>query len=450
MRFSIALTLLALACATATPDPDAALRRFVDDLMKREMEREHIPAAAFIFVRDGRVVYSRAYGANVDENTIWRIGSISKTFTSVAVMQLAERGRVHLEGDANQYLRRFQIPSTYPIPITVASLLTHTAGLDEIRPGTQAPSAAEVLPLDQFLSPRLVRIRPPGQTIAYSTYGMTVAGALIEDVSGEKFEDYLRKNIWSPLSMTRTSITVPPGEANVATGYELENGTLKPQPWEWYHTTPASSINSTAADMARYMIALLGPSPILSDSSRADLLRQHVAMHPRIPGVTLGFWEDFVGNLRVVEHGGNVAGISAQMTLVPSHNAAFFVVSHFEGSHLRNDVKWELLEHLYPEARERRAVPKPAPDFSKRAANFAGRYAPMTGCESCKPPSAGWILKIDADGDALRFWGKRWIECDPLLFVREDGTAYVTFRTNSEGKVTEMHAGSFWSFRKVD
>ena len=463
MKFSLFwLAPLALACATANISSqrhaDVEFGRFVDEVVKREMEREHIPGAAFVFVRDGRVVYSRGYGVadigtnrSVDENTIWRIGSISKTFTSVAVVQLAQQGSIHLQGDANTYLRRFQIPATYPLPVTVTSLLTHTSGFDELRPGTQAPSAAEVLPLDKFLSGRLVRIRPPGETTAYSTYGMTVAGALVEDVSKQAFEEYLRQHVWSPLAMRRTSITIPTGESNIAIGYERNNdGKLEPQAWEWYHTTPASSINSTAADMARYMIALLGQSPILSESARFDLLRQHVSMHPRIPGVTLGLWEDFVGNLRVVEHGGNVAGFSAQMTLIPSHNTAFFIVNQFEGSRLRDNVKEQLLTHLYPEARERRKVPAPSADFAQRAAKFAGRYVPMFGCVTCEPPRAPFILRVEAEGDALRMSGKRWIECDPLLFVREDGTGYIAFRTGTDGRITEMFVGGFWTFRKVD
>ena len=452
---------LAVACTASTvPPPDNSDRRlaqFVDELIAREMAAEQIPGAAFVFVRDGRVIYSKGYGVanadtgrRVDEDTIWRVGSISKTFTSVGVLRLAQEGRISLQSDANLYLRRFQIPATYPLPVTVASLLTHTAGFDEIRPGTQVSSAAEVLTLDRFLATRLIRIRSPGETIAYSTYGITVAGALIEDVTNEAFEESMRKRVWSPLGMSRTNITVPTGEANVAVGYERKAGKLEPQAWEWYHTTPASSMNSTAADMARYMIALLGPSPILSESSRAMLLAQHVSMHPRIPGVTLGLWEDIVGKLRVVEHGGNVAGFSAQMTLIPSHNAAFFIVHHFEGSHLRDTVKEELLRYLYPEAKERHSVPAPPAGFAARAQLFAGRYVPMTGCTTCTPPTASFMLRIEADGDALRLSGKRWIEADPLLFVREDGTGYITFRTDAKGKIAMMFVGGFWSFRKVD
>src|SRR4030095_5287812 len=87
--------------------------------------------------------------------------------------------------------------------------LTQTAGFDEIRPGTQAATREGVLPLDRFLSDHLVRVRPPGRTTAYSTYGMTLAGEMVEEVSGLPIETYLQRNIWEPLGMTRASIAFP-------------------------------------------------------------------------------------------------------------------------------------------------------------------------------------------------------------------------------------------------
>ena len=143
-------------------------------------------------------------------------------------------------------------------PEAADHLLSHTAGFDEIRPGTQAPDQASVLPLPDFLDSRLVRLWPPGRVPMDSTYGTTLAGALVEDVSGLPFENYLARNLWSPLGMRRTCITIPLELAgDVATGYEFVDGRHEAQAWEWYHTTPASSINSTAADMASWMIAHL-------------------------------------------------------------------------------------------------------------------------------------------------------------------------------------------------
>lgn len=440
-----------------------AFAAFLDSLMTAELRRERSPGAALAFVKDGRVVHLKGYGnarleipRAVDPmRTIWRIGSISKTFTATAVVQLSDQGRLDLRADVNNYLSLFKVPSTYPVPVRVADLLTHTAGLDEIRPGTQAASAVAVLPLPEFLRTRLVRFQPPGETIAYSTYGISVAGALVEAVSGLGFEQYAEQRIWRTLGMTRTNITVPDSmQGDVAIGYEWRGDSLISQSWEWYHTTPASSVNSTAADMARYMIALLESGPagdgrILSQAAMREMLRQHVTMHPRLPGVTLGFWEDYVGELRVVEHGGNMAGFSSHLMLIPAENAGLFVVSHLEGSSLRDNVKQAVLEHLFPKARLRRPVPPPPADFATRAEEFVGRYAQMSSCHSCIPRRVPYILDISVRDNALFFSNRRWIEVEPMLFVREDGTGYIAFRPDSTGKIAAMFAGGFWSFEKL-
>ena len=453
---------LIVGCAGSPPRSETvSLPEFIDALMQREMAKERIPGAAFVYVKDGRVVYMKGYGvANVEsgaavdpERTIWRIGSISKTFTATAVMQLVDRGKVQLESDVSRYVKRVPVPATYPLPITVADLLMHTSGLDEIRPGTQAPSSGAVLPLPDFLRTRLVRVRPPGVITAYSTYGITVAGAIVEEVTQQPFEAALREAIWRPLGMERTNITVPPAlSSDVAMGYERSGETLAPQAWEWYHTTPASSINSTAADMARYMIAHLDDehSPLFSAATSRAMHRQHITMHPRLPGVTLGFFEDFVGDLRVIEHGGNVAGFAAQMTLIPSARAGFFIVHHFEGGHLRDNVRHELLKYLFPAARVM-TTPPPAPpsDFHERAATYTGRYIPMTGCSSCTPPTAPFILNVTSEGDVLVIWNRRWVEVDPLVFVPEDGGGTIVFRTDDQGRVAWMFSGGFWSFARV-
>lgn len=467
---SVSLLLVALSsrgiAQNVTPGPGdpKELQNFVDSLMKAEMARERIPGAAFVFVKDGRVVMISGYGlANVErftpvvpESTIFRIGSISKVFTATAVVQLADRGLVDMNADVNKYLKKIHVSDAFGAPVTVEELLDHTAGFDEIRPGTQAENAQSVMSLSEFLGPRLVRVRAPGRTISYSTYGVTLAGEMIEEITGHSFEEHLRREIWSPLGMSRTNVTIPASlQASVATGYELANGALVPAAWEWYHTTPASSVNSTAADMGKFMIAQLqfgrlGDARIMSERAASYMQRQHVTMHPLIPGFALGFYEDYVGSLRVIEHGGQVAGFSSQMVLIPDGNAGFFVVSQFENGHLRDELKDALLRRYYPKARIRLTVPAPRAGVAERATQYAGRYAPITSCHSCIPRSVPMVLTVTAGEDgSLSIAGNRWIEFAPDLFVRYDGSGYLYFRRDSAGKVGEMFPGSFWSFERL-
>jgi hypothetical protein len=256
--------------------------------------------------------------------------------------------------------------------------------------------------------------------------------------------------------MSRTNITIPAAlQANVATGYELENGSLVPAAWEWYHTTPASSVNSTTADMGRFMIAQLqlgrlGNTRIMSERAATYMQRQHVTMHPLIPGFALGFHEDFLGSLRIIEHGGQVAGFSSQIVLIPEDNAGFFVVSQFENGHLRDELRLALLHHYYPKSRLLLTVPAPRAGISERATQYAGRYASITSCHSCVPRSVPGVLTVTTGPDgSLTFAGSRWIESAPDLFVRSDGSGYLYFRRDSAGKVAEIFPGSFWSFERL-
>jgi len=447
------------------PTDPKELETFVDKIFTEEMERQHIPGAEFVFVKDGKVFFSKGYGfANLEkqqravpEQTIFRIGSISKVFTATAVVQLADRGRLNLQTDVNRYLKKLKVPATFSEPVTPAHLITHTAGFDEIRPGTQGPTAESVLPLADFLSTRLKRIRPAGETIAYSTYGITLAGLLVEEVSGIPFESYLAKNIWKPLSMNRTSITVPATSKNdLALGYEYVNGVNQPQAYEWYHTTPASSINSTAMDMARFMIMNLQKgryekARVMSDGAARDMQRQHASGHPKIPGVAYGFFEDEYQGLRILEHGGNVAGFSSQMVLIPEHNAGFFMVNHHENSNLRDTVKWAILERYYSNPAAVK-VPIAKDEYKLRAPMFAGTYRWNVFCHTCPQSASGPVLKASSNEDGtvkLSNSSHRWIEVEPMLFVRDDGQSRIAFQSDKSGKVKYLYSSGFWVFERV-
>jgi CubicO group peptidase (beta-lactamase class C family) len=289
----------------------------------------------------------------------------------------------------------------------------------------------------------------------YSTYGITLAGALVEDVSGLPFEDYLAKNIWGPLGMKRTGVTVPPALAgDVATGYEYGDGGHRPQKWEWYHTTPASSINSTAADMAAWMITHLqngryGDVRTMSEQAARAMHRTQATGHPKVPGLTYGFEEEAYGDLRLLVHGGNVAGFSSLVVLIPDRNAGFFVVNHHEQSGLRDDLKWALLIRYYGPDRKAE-VPKPRADFNSRAHLFVGRYGWNTYCHTRRGHQPGVILTVGSNPDGtLSLNGKRWVEVEPFLFVREDGASKVAFRTDELGRVTHLFSGGFWVFERL-
>ena len=442
--------------------PDsAALASLVDSIVRREMGVQHIPGAAFVFVANGRMVYKKGFGvANVDRNTLvdpdstlFRIGSISKLMTATALVQLADRDRVLLAVDVNRYLRSATVPQTFPAPVTAAHLLSHTAGFDEIRPGTQAADESGVQSLGEFLRTRLVRVRLPGEVPAYSTYGITLAGLLIEDVTGMPFEEYLRANIWRPLGMTRTAITLTSDlRARLAPGYEFANGRHVEQPYEWYHTTPASSINATAADMGRFLLAHLedgasGSTRMLSADATRLMRQSHARGHPDVPGVGYGFFEGDYAGVRIVEHLGSVAGVSSALVLFPDQRSGFFLANHGESSTLRDSVKLAIVQRFYSKPN---VPPRAIALSSEEARRFTGTYRWNVYCHTCgRPvPTMGPRVTYNDDG-TLSFAGRRWARTGPLRFHRIDGAQTIGFREDGAGRIAHLFIDGALTFEHV-
>ncbi len=448
---------------TTTAVVSEELAKFLDTFVPDLMREEHIPGAAFVFVQDGKVVLSKGFGyadlegkKTVDPGkTIFPIGSISKVFTATALVQLADRKKIDLKADVNLYLKKLKVPKTYDQPITSAHLLSHTSGLDEIRPGTQAGSANKILPLHEFLKDRLVLVHLPGVVTSYSTYGITLAGLLVEEVSGVSYETYLHRNIWEPLQMNHTYISTPPHmTGDVAIAYGAEDGTPTIVPYEWYHTTPASSIRSTAEDMSNFLIAHLQCGDfrgqrILSANAACEMHRTQSTTHPKMPGWTYGFQEDDTNGLRILEHGGDIAGFGSLLVLLPGENTGFFIVHHIEGGNLRFTVKQKLLDRYFPDKRPI-DVPVPTPDSKGELKRFAGLYRGNLFCHTCKNPLPVAEVEVTANDDGtITVWDDRWVQTSPLFFVRLDGKRKIAFQEDKTGRILQMSAGSWKVMEKV-
>ncbi len=435
----------------------------LDALFNQKMMQDQIPGAAFILIKDGRVLLKKGYGqANLAESssrvnpdsTIFRIGSITKTFTATALMQLADQKRIDLGRNINHYLSSVKVPDTYTKPVTAAHLLSHSAGLDELRIRRRVFSKDEVIPLAEFLMSRIIRARPAGQVPAYSTYGMALAGLLVEEVSGITLENYLQKQVWEPLDMKQTSIDVPKQQqAYLAMGYELQGGINVAQPWEWYHTFPASSINSTATDMAKYMqmhlnAGQLDNATILSRPMALEMQRQQITGHPQVNGFCYGFYENRWSGQRTLEHGGDMLGFSAYMVLVPTHNMGIFVVNHHEGSNLRYRVIAKIMDHFFSSDQPSEASANNI--TSPNVEQFVGRYRWLSSCASCPVDEQDLIWEIKAiDERTLSMLGREWKAVAPYFFESENGEGRLGFRPNEEGEIQYMFLGNVDAFEKI-
>src|SRR6266536_6475577 len=193
------------------PSPAPAFTRqdfetFLDALIPSQLQNRDIAGAVVSVVKDGQVLFAKGYGyADVAakkpvlaDQTLFRPGSISKLFTATAVMQLVEQGKLDLDHDVNEYLD-FAIPKTHPEPVTLRRLLTHTAGFEETLKNLFVAHESDLKPLRTYLVNQMPpRIFSTGKVVSYSNYGFTVAGYIVEHVSGEKFERYIDNHILKP------------------------------------------------------------------------------------------------------------------------------------------------------------------------------------------------------------------------------------------------------------
>ncbi|HET7600413.1 MAG TPA: serine hydrolase domain-containing protein [Gemmatimonadales bacterium] len=464
------LSLLAIggaapSCQRPGIDP-RELAVLVDSVMRAGMAEERIPGAAVVVLDHGRVVLDRGYGVAdvatgraVDPHTTrWPFASITKVVTATALMQLVERGRVRLDADVNRYLKVARVPPHAGPAVTPWHLLTHTDALDEL-PGRQVESRAARVPLAEFLRTRLVPAGRPGEITRYGTYGIALAGVLIEDVSGVPYAEYVRRELFAPLGMQRTTIDLPLDDSgSVATAYERTTDGVRPTQYEWYQTTPTSSLVSTVDDMARFMALHLGAAPrhgggggggggiegggpVLHDSTIRAMARQQATVHPAIPGWGLGWQLDDANGRRVLEHGGDIGGFASLMTLLPDERLGMVVVHHLEGSNLRFALRRAILERFFP---DRRPPLHPHPATGDPA-RFAGTYLANNYCRSC-PDGAENAQRFEVTAAAdgwLELWDERWGEVGPLLFATQDGRRRIGFMRDSLGTVTAVSAGSW-------
>lgn len=304
----VAVVLLVPGLAAAQAGLDSQTFARVDDYIVREMEQARIPGVAVAVVQGGRIVHSRGFGtagdADMTPRTPVLIGSLTKSMTAVAIMQLVEAGRVELDAPVQQYLPAFRMADpAMSTGLTVRHLLTHASG---IPPGTfrtlRGARAVDVVAL-------LANVRPdarPGAKFDYSNANYVLLGAIVEKVSGQPYEQYVHSRVLDPVGMTSSYASMEVARQHgLATGYHYFFGRPLPvTPSYPREVTAAGFISASAQDMARYLIMLLSGGSIegariLGSASVDELLR------PRIDAGELGSYG--MGWLTKTVHGRRVA-----------------------------------------------------------------------------------------------------------------------------------------------
>ena len=467
------------------PTDPRELEAFFDPFFTAQIETGRLPGAVLVLVKDGRIFFSKGYGYAdlaeqipvIPDQTVFRVGSLSKLFTATAVMQLVERGLLSLDADVQTYLPfpqlRAQLQAQLhdgPLtPVTLAHLLTHTAGFDERTIGIATRDHAAALPLREYLAAHLPpRVFPPGAVASYSNHGLALAGAIVEGVSGTPFAQYIDEHILTPLEMRHSSFVLPSlSAAPVAVGYLISHPNypirssrsfFQPVPVDsLQHIGPAVTLSATATDIAQFMIAHLQDgrykdTRILQADTAQEMNRQHFTHHPRLPGYAYGFYEHFENNLRAILHDGGVTGFGSQLILLPEQQLGIFLsVNTTYPLPFFETLRKQFLDRYYPVA-ENSTAPPPRPDASSRGEDYAGSYRPNRYARRTLEKASSLFTHVQVianeDGTLTIYSPDRsqepthWAEIAPLLFQRVGEDTLIAFQEDVSGHIVRMFIGT--------
>lgn len=279
-------------------------------------------------------------GAAPTPETVFRIGSISKVVTAIAVLQQVEQGRLALDDPLAAHLRSSSVDCAVPgaPPITIRHLLTHTSGMGELRRlgdlavapfvGLAMPEGEQIPSLAAYYRDGIRTSRAPGEAWTYANHAFGILGMLIEDITGREFAAYAEEEILRPLGMGRASFRLTPGLASrLAVGYGRRRGRWKRVPhWE-IAPYPAGNVYASVADMAQLAAAILGrggnaTGRVLGEETFALMTVPQEDADPRHPRMGLGLWLQQEAGLDAMGHDGGWAGFLSSLLVAPDAGVA--------------------------------------------------------------------------------------------------------------------------------
>jgi CubicO group peptidase (beta-lactamase class C family) len=447
---------------------------FLDGMMPSQLERENIAGAVIAVVKDGHVMFAKGYGYSDMEKrnpvspdvTLFRPGSISKLFTWTSVMQLVEQGKLDLDKDVSQYLD-FPIPPAFGKPITLRDILTHTSGFEETARDLFVADTQHLFPLDQYLKNHMPeRIFPPFVVPAYSNYATTLAGYIVQRVSGEPFAQYVAEHIYAPLEMKRTTFVQPlPADLQPLMSNGYRKASDKAQPFEFVEAFPAGSVSTSALDMCNFMIAHLqdgkfGDKQILRPETAKLMHSRLFGTDDRLNGMAHGFYEETRNGHRIIGHGGDTELFHSDLHLILDSNVGFFVSYNSAGKgevSSRTILFEKFLDRYFP------YTPPPAGKVDNPkadAAAIAGLYKvsrrsdssfvhllTLVGETKVFPNDDGTISVAD-----LKTPGgepKKFEEIQPFLYREVHGQDLVGFKKDASGNWQFQMDYPFFIFQRV-
>ncbi len=328
----------------------------IDSIYKQHAAKNHFPGIAFGIVVDGKLVYTGSHGYTdiekktpVTSSSLFRIASMSKSFTAMAILKLRDEGKLDLDDPAYLYipeLKKIKYPTADAPLITVRHLLTHWAGFPEDNPWGDRQLADTDKELMEFIGRQISFSNPPGIAFEYSNLGFALLGRIVTSVSGKRYQDYIRENIWQPLGMKTSEweyANVAPGK--LAHGYRWLNDTWNEE--VLLHDTPdgswgaMGSMITSIEEFGNYMALHLAAWPPSNDEDKGPVKRSSIREmhHPwnfnglnpnyRYPdgrncgaasayNYGLGWFRDCDGKT-YIGHSGGLPGFGSQWRIMPDY-----------------------------------------------------------------------------------------------------------------------------------
>ena len=334
LRAAVGLLLAGLAQA-AEPTADLAAR--IDPLF-RLVVQNNWPGGEVLVARNGRIIFEKGYGyAQVESrtpftaDTRFRIGSITKQFTSAAIFKLAEAGKLGLDDPLAKYIPDWPRGDE----VTLRQLLTHTSGIHDFtaKPGfyehVSEPISSAALIASFKNDPYDFN---PGEKYSYCNSGYVLLGHIVEQVSGEAYGEYLRKTFFKPLGMKNTGVyragMPPPSEAF---GYSYTTNTLvRAVNWDMSQVSTAGELYSTAHDLFLWNEAIFNHRVLSAASLQTaftiGVLKLDDPTHPESVGYACGWTRDWLNGAREISHGGELWGFGSYLLRLPDYHLTVVVL----------------------------------------------------------------------------------------------------------------------------
>ena len=433
-RLTILALLMAASPLTAqqtVPPADgyAEVARALERLIEHEVADKALPAVSIALVEDERIVWARGFGyAHPDDSvrataeTVLRVGSVSKLFTDIGIMQLVERGEVDLDVPVSTYLPDFRPANPYGEPITLRQLMSHRSGL--LR---EPPIGSYFDPTEPSLAAAVASISgrpliyPPEERTKYSNAGIATVGYVLEVLKGEPFAAYLKRSVLDPMGLELSAFEPTPAVRDrLATAYMWTlDGRRFEAPSFQLGIAPAGSMYSTVLELGEFMSVLFaggrGPDGQVIDRETLEAMWTPQFAEPgATSGFGLGFSISELNGRRRIGHGGAIYGFATDLAALPDDGLGAAVVSTLDITNATAERISDAALRLMLAAKEGRPLPEiavPAPVGAERAGRLEGHY--RTGArEVVLVERNGELYQGDAMRMALRAFGDTLIVDD--------------------------------------